>query len=392
MTTPDSGSNLTPPPPIPAGGSPVQALNDRAREILRHIVETYVGSGEAVGSRTLSRMGDVDLSPATIRNVMADLEDAGLLYARHTSAGRLPTDAGLRMFVDGLLEVGRLSEDERERIEAQCAANGRSVEQVLRQASQSLAGLSEQVGLVVAPQSESALQHIEFVSLGPGRALVVMVLRNGVIENRIIDVPVGMPSSALVEASNYLTARLIGKTLGEARGAVTAELARDRAQLDALTGDLVERGLAVWSGTEAAAAGQGALNVRGQSKLLEDVTAIDDLERVRRLFSALERKETLLRLLDLSSAAQGVRIFIGAENELFRNAGCSLIISPYKNADEMVVGAIGVIGPDPHELRPDHSDGGLYGDRRRPADRLDTRLDTRRCRRRASAGEMSCTP
>ena len=345
MTTPDSGSNLTPPPPIPAGGSPVQALNDRAREILRHIVETYVSSGEAVGSRTLSRMGDVDLSPATIRNVMADLEDAGLLYARHTSAGRLPTDAGLRMFVDGLLEVGRLSEDERERIEAQCAANGRSVEQVLRQASQSLAGLSEQVGLVVAPQSESALQHIEFVSLGPGRALVVMVLKNGVIENRIIDVPVGMPSSALVEASNYLTARLIGKTLGEARGAVTAELARDRAQLDALTGDLVERGLAVWSGTEAAAAGQGALIVRGQSKLLEDVTAIDDLERVRRLFSALERKETLLRLLDLSSAAQGVRIFIGAENELFRNAGCSLIISPYKNADEMVVGAIGVIGP-----------------------------------------------
>ena len=345
MTTPDSGSNPTPPPPNPAGGSPVQALNDRAREILRRIVETYVGSGEAVGSRTLSRMGDVNLSPATIRNVMADLEDAGLLYARHTSAGRLPTDAGLRMFVDGLLEVGRLSEDERERIEAQCAANGRSVEQVLRQASQSLAGLSEQVGLVVAPQSESALQHIEFVSLGPGRALVVMVLKNGVIENRIIDVPVGMPSSALVEASNYLTARLIGKTLGEARGAVTTELARDRAQLDALTSDLVERGLAVWSGTEAAAAGQGALIVRGQSKLLEDVTAIDDLERVRRLFSALERKETLLRLLDLSSAAQGVRIFIGAENELFRNAGCSLIISPYKNADEMVVGAIGVIGP-----------------------------------------------
>ena len=344
MTTPDSGSNL-PPPPNPAGSSPVQVLNDRAREILRHIVEAYVSSGEAVGSRTLSRMDDVNLSPATIRNVMADLEDAGLLYARHTSAGRLPTDAGLRMFVDGLLEVGRLSEDERERIEAQCAANGRSVEQVLTQASQSLAGLSQLVGLVVAPQSESALQHIEFVSLGPGRALVVMVLRNGVIENRIIDVPVGMPTSALVEASNYLTARLIGKTLGEARGAVTSELARDRAQLDALTGDLVERGLAVWSGTEGAAADRGALIVRGQSKLLEDVTAIDDLERVRRLFSALERKETLLRLLDLSSEAQGVRIFIGAENELFRNAGCSLIISPYKNADEMVVGAIGVIGP-----------------------------------------------
>ena len=345
MTTPDTGSIVTSPPAEAAGRAPVQALNDRARDILRHIVETYVSSGEAVGSRTLSRMDDVSLSPATIRNVMADLEDAGLLYARHTSAGRLPTDAGLRMFVDGLLEVGRLSEDERERIEAQCAANGRSVEQVLTQASQSLAGLSHQVGLVVAPQSESALQHIEFVGLGPGRALVVMVLKNGVIENRIIDVPVGMPTSALVEASNYLTARLIGKTLAEAQRAVTSELARDRAQLDALTGDLVERGLAVWSGTEGAAAERGALIVRGQSKLLEDVNAIDDLERVRRLFSALERKETLLRLLDLSSDAQGIRIFIGAENELFRNAGCSLIISPYKNTDEMVVGAIGVIGP-----------------------------------------------
>ena len=343
MTTPDSGSIVTPTPP--AGESSVQALNDRARNILRRIVEAYMTSGEAVGSRTLSRMEDISLSPATIRNVMADLEDAGLLYARHTSAGRLPTDAGLRKLVDGLLEVGRLSGEERERIEAQCAANGRSVDQVLRQASQSLAGLSEQVGLVIAPKSESALQHIEFVNLGPGRALVVMVLRDGAVENRIIDVPVGLPPSALVEASNYLTARLVGKTLSEAQRSVTEELAAERARLDALTGDLVARGLAVWSGSDGARPDRGALIVRGQSKLLEDVAAIDDLERVRRLFSALERKETLLRLLELSSEAQGVRIFIGAENELFRNAGCSLIITPYKNSDEMVVGAIGVIGP-----------------------------------------------
>lgn len=326
-------------------GSSVQALNDRARDILRHIVETYVNSGEPVGSRTLSRLQNINLSPATIRNVMADLEDAGLLYARHTSAGRLPTDAGLRMFVDGLLEVGRLSGEERDAIEAQCAANGRSVEQVLSQASQSLAGLSHQVGLVVAPKTESELQHIEFVNLGPGRALVVMVLKNGVIENRIIDVPVGMPSSALVEASNYLTARLVGKTLDEAQASITTELQKDRAQLDSLTSDLVERGLATWSGGDGAAVDSGALIVRGQSKLLEDVTAIDDLERVRRLFSALETKETLLRLLDLSSDAQGVQIFIGAENDLFRNTGCSMIISPYKNTDEKVVGAIGVIGP-----------------------------------------------
>jgi len=339
----------TPPDTGPGNGqaqsSAILALNDRAREILRRIVETYVNSGEPVGSRTLSRLQDINLSPATIRNVMADLEDAGLLFARHTSAGRLPTDAGLRLFVDGLLEVGRLTENERTGIEAQCAANGRSVEQVLAQASQSLAGLSQQVGLVVAPKSESERQHIEFVKLVPGRALVVMVLKSGLIENRIIDVPVGMPSSALVEASNFLTARLVGKTLGEARLSITTELQNDRAQLDNLTTDLVERGLATWTGPTDGALNDGALIVRGQSKLLEDVTAIDDLERVRRLFSALETKETLLRLLDLSGEADGIQIFIGAENELFRNTGCSMIISPYKNADENVVGAIGVIGP-----------------------------------------------
>ncbi|MCY4310574.1 MAG: heat-inducible transcriptional repressor HrcA, partial [Rhodospirillaceae bacterium] len=182
-------------------------------------------------------------------------------------------------------------------------------------------------------------------SLGPGRALVVMVLKNGLIENRIIDVPVGMPSSSLVEASNYLTARLVGKSLAEAQRAIIDELTSDRAQLDALTSDLVKRGLATWTGPTGMAGSEGALIVRGQSKLLEDVTAMDELEKVRRLFSALETKETLLRLLDLSSDAQGVQIFIGAENELFQNTGCSMIITPYKNTDEQIVGAIGVIGP-----------------------------------------------
>ncbi len=340
MTTPDSGGILP-----TAQGSTVQEMNDRARDILRRIVEAYVTSGEAVGSRTLSRRQDIDLSPATIRNVMADLEDAGLLYAKHTSAGRLPTDAGLRLFVDGLLELGRLTESERGQIEAQCASSGRNVDQILTQASQSLAGLSQQVGLVIAPKSDAELQHIEFVSLGPGRALVVMVLKNGLIENRIIDVPVGMPSSSLVEASNYLTARLVGKSLAEAQRAIIDELNSDRAQLDALTSDLVKRGLATWAGPTGMASSEGALIVRGQSKLLEDVTAMDELEKVRRLFSALETKETLLRLLDLSSDAQGVQIFIGAENELFHNTGCSMIITPYKNTDEQIVGAIGVIGP-----------------------------------------------
>ncbi len=318
-------------------------INERSREILRRVVEAYMASGDPVGSRTVSRLDGVDLSPATIRNVMADLEDAGLLYAPHTSAGRLPTDVGLRLFVDGLLEIGRLGEEERGRIESQCAAAGVSVDQVLRQATESLSGLSHQAGLVVAPKSEARLKHIEFVNLSPGRALVVLVAENGVVENRLVDVPLGLPASALVEATNYLSARLVGRTLGEAGEAIRKELAEHRVQLDVLASELVEKGLA----TRAADGDNapGLLIVRGQSKLLEDVNAVEDLERVRRLFQMLETKETLVKLLDVTQAADGVQIFIGSENSLFQHSGCSMIIAPYKNAAEKVVGAIGVIGP-----------------------------------------------
>jgi heat-inducible transcriptional repressor len=323
--------------------SQIVELNERSREILRRVVEAYMASGDPVGSRTVSRLDGVELSPATIRNVMADLEDAGLLYAPHTSAGRLPTDIGLRLFVDGLLEIGRLGEDERARIESQCAAAGVSIDQVLRQATESLSGLSHQAGLVVAPKTEARLKHIEFVNLSPGRALVVLVAENGAVENRLIHVPLGLPASALVEATNYLAARLVGRTLGEAGEAIRKEVAEHRAQLDALASELVEKGLATRAidGDDA----PGLLIVRGQSKLLEDVNAVEDLERVRRLFQTLETKETLVRLLDVTQAAEGVQIFIGSENSLFQNSGCSMIIAPYKNSAEKVVGAIGVIGP-----------------------------------------------
>lgn len=320
----------------------IMQLNNRSRDVLRRVVEQFMASGEPVGSRTISRMSGVGLSPATIRNVMADLEDAGLLAAPHTSAGRLPTDLGMRLFVHGLLEVGRLNEDERGTIESQCVAAGLSTEQVLEQAIQSLTGLSQQAGLVVAPKSESPLKHIEFVSLSPGRALVVLVMENGVVENRLIEVPLGLPPSAMVQAGNYLSARLLGRTVSDARTEIMRELEEHRAQIDTLTGDLVEKGLATWSGGDNMS---GALIVRGQSKLLEDVTAVEDLERVRRLFETLETKETMVRMLDLAHDAQGVQIFIGAENELFSHAGCSLVISPYRNSDQKIVGAIGVIGP-----------------------------------------------
>lgn len=321
----------------------ISELNQRSREIFRLIVDAYVASGEPVGSRTISRRLGMALSPATIRNVMADLEEQGLLYAPHTSAGRIPTDAGLRMFVDGLLEIGSLTEDERSGIEAKCAASGRAFSDVLGEASGMLAGLSHCAGLVVAPKTDRPLKHIEFVSLGPGRALVVLVNEDGLVENRVIEVPVGLPTSTLQTVSNFLSARLAGRTLDEARQEVLQEIQEQKTQLDELSRKVVAAGLATWAGSGGSNAGQ--LIVRGQSRLLEDVTALSDLERVRGLFEALETKETMLRMLDATGRGDGVQIFIGAENVLFNHSGCSMIISPFQNSRERVIGAIGVIGP-----------------------------------------------
>ncbi len=319
----------------------LQGLSARSREILRAVVDAYVETGAPVGSRTLAQRLGMSLSPATIRNVMADLKDLGLLFAPHASAGRLPTDLGLRLYVHGLLEVGNLTSAERQHIESQCAAEGKSLPEVLEEAISMLSNLSRCAGLVVAPKVEAPLKHIEFVSLGPGRALVVTVTASGVVENRIIDVPMGMPASTLVEASNYLSTRLVGRSITEAAEEIRDELTAHKAELDELTTRVVEQGLATWGGEGP----RGALIVRGQAQLLDDVTAIEDLERIRQLFGALETRESLLSLLDLAEAAEGIQIFIGAGNELFGLAGCSMIISPYSNSAQQLVGAIGVIGP-----------------------------------------------
>lgn len=339
MTTPFSAKRT-----IQAPGRPdavIGELSQRSREIFRHIVDAYVETGEPVGSRTISRRLGLTLSPATIRNVMADLEEAGLLYAPHTSAGRLPTELGLRMFVDGLLEIGGLTEEERQSIDIQCAAAGRSLPEVLEQATQMLSGLSHCAGLVVAPKSQRPLKHIEFVHLGPGRALAVLVTEDGVVENRLIDLPVGLPPSSLIEAGNYLVARLVGRTLDAARAEILAEIESQRAELDQLAAKVVEAGLASWAGGNKG----GALIVRGQSRLLEEVNELADLERVRALFAALETKEALARLLEAADKAEGIQIFIGAQNELFSLSGCSVVIAPYRDAEERIVGAVGVIGP-----------------------------------------------
>lgn len=316
-------------------------LDNRSAAVLREIVEQYVQTGEPVGSRTLSRRLPIALSPATIRNVMADLTDAGLLFAPHTSAGRLPTDRGLRLFVDGLLQHGSLDDNERETISRALEAKGRSLEDTLAEASTMLSGLAGAAGLVLAPKSEGAVRHIEFVPLGPGRALVILVGADGQVENRVIETPPGLPPSALTQASNFLNARLSGRTLPELRRTVSAEITEDRSQLDELTSQVVEAGLATWTNEGRA----GSLIIRGQSRLLADVTQIESLRAIQALFERLETQETLLKLLELAETSDGVRIYIGAESGLFGASGVSMVVAPARNEADRIVGAIGVIGP-----------------------------------------------
>lgn len=316
-------------------------LSERSRAVLRRLVETYMETGTPVASKFLSERLDERLSPSSIRSVMAELERTGLLYAPHTSAGRLPTEAGLRLFVDGLLETGNVTQNDREALEAHAKAQGLSLEDILSHTVATLSGLARGAGLVLAPTQDAAIRHVEFVRLNPEKALVVIVNETGAVENRVIDLPHGLPQSALLQAGNYLSARLQGRSLAEARAAILTELAAQRAELDERATRLVEAGLAVWT--------QDATNplliIRGQANLLADVKAAEDVERVRQLFVELDTRQDLLNLLERTEGAQGVRIFIGAENRLFGLSGCSLVAAPIEGPGQKIVGAIGVIGP-----------------------------------------------
>ena len=322
-------------------GSPeIGEMSERNRQIFKEIVETYLESGSPVGSRTVSQRLNGALSAASVRNVMADLEAIGLLEAPHTSAGRRPSELGLRTFIDGFLEIGDLAAEERMNIDARCAAAGRSFEEVLTQASETLSGLSGWAGMVLAPKLESPLKHMEFVRLGEGQALVVIVSENGPVENRIVSIPPDLPQSTLVEAANFLNSRMRGRTLAEARGDVLRELEEHKVELDDLTSKLVESGMATWGGDSSQ-----TLIVRGRANLLEDVNAAKDLERIRQLFDDLESKRDLIKVLEMANEGTGVRVFIGSESRLFSLSGSSTIVAPYRNRDQKVVGAIGVVGP-----------------------------------------------
>jgi len=336
-------SSFMPPGPTLSAtrGPSLGQLDERARDIFRRLVETYLETGEPVGSRTISR-GGVHLSPASIRNTMQDLAQLGLLGAPHSSAGRLPTHAGLRLFVDGLLEVGDIGEEERQHIETRLAGRGRNMQEALDEASSILSGLAGGAGVVVAPVRDAGVKHVEFVALGADQALAVMVFDDGQVENRLMIRSAGMTPSALQEASNFLNARLAGRTLAEAKAEMSGELDESRRDLNETAARLVEDGLAAWSGGEDA---NRALIVRGRANLLHDRAALEDLEKVRMLFDDLEQKEQLIGLLDDVREAEGVRIFIGAETRLFSLSGSAVIAAPYMNGRQKVVGAIGVIGP-----------------------------------------------
>jgi heat-inducible transcriptional repressor len=330
--------------PIGANQIGLAQLNERSREIFRQVVESYLATGEPVGSRNLSRIIPMTLSPASVRNVMSDLEQLGLVYAPHTSAGRLPTERGLRFFVDALMQIGDLTENDRQAIEAQVAASGqqKSVENVLTEASGLLSGLTRAAGVVVTAKSNVLLKHVEFVRLEPERALVVLVAEDGQVENRVLNIPVGLPASALTEASNFLNAHIRGKTLAEARAELEHVLVARQAELDDLTQRVVAAGLASWSGGET---DERKLIVRGQAHLLEDLHVLADLERVRLLFDDLETRREVIDLLGRAERADGVRIFIGSENKLFSLSGSSTIVAPYHDASGRIVGVLGVIGP-----------------------------------------------
>ncbi|MCC0039551.1 MAG: heat-inducible transcriptional repressor HrcA [Brucellaceae bacterium] len=329
----------------PVTDSNLQALDARSRDIFRLIVENYLNEGEPLGSRNLTRLMPSSLSAATVRNVMSDLEHLGLIYSPHISAGRLPTQQGLRFFVDAFMEVGDLAEDERRIIESQVKASGSdaTLEHMLTEASQMLSGLSRGAGLVLATKSEAALKHIEFIQLEPTKALAVLVSQNGDVENRVLEVPAGVTTSQLHEASNFLNAHIRGRTLAEAKGELARLKDETRAALDQLSQELVEKGLAIWAGNETGLPAR--LIVRGRANLLENITAQADLELLRHLFDDLETKEGLIQLLDLAEEGSGVRIFIGSENKLFSLSGSSLVVAPYRDKDSRVIGALGVIGP-----------------------------------------------
>ncbi len=320
----------------------LEEMNNRSREVFRRVVEGYLSDGEPVGSRTLSRDFSEDISAATIRNVMQDLEFLGLLGSPHTSAGRIPTQLGLRMFVDGILEVSEVDKNDRKKIDQIVSDETNQVENILDDISTTLSGVTQGASLVLTPKREAPIKHVEFLPLSANQALVVLVFADGHVENRLFKPPPGQTPSSMKEAANFLNAIMEGNTLSEAKKLIKNEIDYRRQELDTLARDLVQSGLALWEDTEER---HERLIVKGRSNLLNESAQQEDLDRIKNLFDDLERKRDIADFLELTEKGEGVRIFIGSENKLFSLTGSSLVVSPYMNSDRKIIGAVGVIGP-----------------------------------------------
>lgn len=327
--------------------APINKMNARSKDIFRHLVECFLEDGAPVGSRTLSRSLPNRLSPASVRNVMSDLEHLGLITSPHTSAGRIPTQTGLRMFVDAMLEVGNIQQEDQRYIEKHIVQNAnaehvQNIDGILGEASSILSGMSQCAGIVLTSKQSHPIQHIQFVRLDNVKVLLILVYQDNEVENRILQVPAGLPASVLEQASNYLNAHIVGLTIAEAEQAIRLDMQAAKQSLDQLTSELIASGMATWSSDNV---DERNLIVRGRSNLIENAADFENLELVRRLFDDLETKKELVNLLDLADNAEGVRIFIGAENNLFSMSGSSLVVSPFHDKEKNVVGVLGVIGP-----------------------------------------------
>jgi len=317
-------------------------MDTRSREVFQQIVENYLSSGEPVGSRSLTQTLTKSVSASTIRNVMQDLEVLGLLNSPHTSAGRIPTELGLRMFVDAIMEVGEVREQDKQKIDNTLDTDQPQINSMLDRVGFALSGLTQSASLVLCPKHEASIKHIEFVSLAEDRTLVVLVFVDGSVENRFFVPPKGQTPSSMREAANFLNNIGVGHTVSEMRTRIQGEISKNKKELNALASELVELGVAVWENKSVT---EERLIVRGRSKLLNENTDEQGIDKIKSLFDDLERKRDIAKFLQLTEEGEGVRIFIGSENKLFSLSGSSLIISPYINSERKIIGAVGVIGP-----------------------------------------------
>ena len=316
-------------------------LNDRSKLIFKKLVESYLKTGSPAGSETIMRTGGLNLSSASIRSILSDLQKEGLLFAPHRSAGRMPTEKGMRFFVDGLLEFGRISNIDKENIKQQCSSKGKSYEEVLDIASRAISGLSNYAGIVIAPKFQKNLKHLEFIRLNKTQLMLILAYVNGEVENRIIEDSGQYNSSLLIQASNYLTSKFSNKNISQIKKLLELDIKKSQNDIEIISSKLIKQGIIETSPNVK----NPYIFLHGQSNLLKDEIISKDLDQIRNLFDDIEKKSSFVEILENAGKAKGVQIFIGSKNFLFKHSGLSMIMAPYKNKEQEIIGAIGVVGP-----------------------------------------------